>query len=89
MYFKTKNPSLDIFWTALEVWNGKWWYIYIFYGYLELKMVYWYILRPFSGRYVYVVFSHLVYFSVLVCFDQEKSGSPAPVPFKRNELRMR
>jgi hypothetical protein len=56
---------------------------------LEWKMVYWYILRPFSGRYVYVVFSHLVYFSVLVCFDQEKSGSPAPVPFKRNELRMR
>jgi hypothetical protein len=33
----------------------------------------WYNLQPFD-----TVRGHLVYFSVLVCLDQEKSGNPDP-----------
>jgi hypothetical protein len=44
-----------------------------FYDHLEYFMVIWYDLWPFG-----IVCGHLVYFSFLVCLDQEKSGNPEP-----------
>jgi hypothetical protein len=38
---------------------------------LEYITAIWYNLQPFG-----VVCGHLVYFSVLVCLDKEKSGNP-------------
>jgi hypothetical protein len=45
--------------------------VVIFYDHLEFVTAIWYNLWPFSK-----VCGHLVYFSVLVCLDQEKSGNP-------------
>jgi hypothetical protein len=45
--------------------------IAMFYEHLEYFAAIWYNLQPFG-----IVCGHLVYFSVLVCLDQEKSGNP-------------
>jgi hypothetical protein len=43
----------------------------IFYDNLEYFMAFWYNLWPFG-----IVSGHLLYFSNLVCLDQDKSGNP-------------
>jgi hypothetical protein len=42
----------------------------IFYDYLEYFMAIWHKVRQFG-----IVCGHLVYFPILVCLDQEKSGN--------------
>jgi hypothetical protein len=74
VYFHTKNPDLDILWRVLK-----------------LKMLVYFMticnnLRPF-GIPIYwpfgIVCIYLVYiFPVLVCLDQEKSGSPVTDVFE-------
>jgi hypothetical protein len=44
----------------------------IFYDHLDKFMAIWYNLWPFG-----IVCGHLLYYLVLVCLDQEKSGNPA------------
>jgi hypothetical protein len=47
--------------------------VVIFYYHLEYFTAILYNLKPFG-----IVFGHLVYFSVLGCLDQKKSGNPDP-----------
>jgi hypothetical protein len=68
VYFqKNKNPYLGKFWRAFD------WKTFAYF------MTIWYILRPFGkiyGRLVpFVVIWYI--FSILVCWDQAKSGNPA------------
>jgi hypothetical protein len=49
-------------------WNGK---CSILYDHLEYFTAIWYNLWPIG-----IACGHLVYFYVLVCLDQEKSGNP-------------
>jgi hypothetical protein len=65
--FQTRNPILVKFGVT---WNRKCCNILWL---LEYFTAFWYNLQPFG-----IVCGHLVYFSVLVCLDQEKSGNPAP-----------
>jgi hypothetical protein len=48
--------------------------VVIFYAHLKYFTAIWFNLWPFG-----IVCGHLVYFYVLVCLDQEKSGNPALV----------
>jgi hypothetical protein len=47
-----------------------------FCDHLEYFVAVWYNLWPFG-----TASGHLVYFPILVCLDQEKSGNPASSPF--------
>jgi hypothetical protein len=64
VYFQTKNPI----WRAL----CRMEYVCIFYDHLEYFMAIWYNLWPFG-----MVCGDMVYFPILVCLDQDKSGNPA------------
>jgi hypothetical protein len=70
IFSNQKNPDLGKFWRVLQ---WKIW-VCILHGHLEYYTAFWNILWPFG-----IVCGHLVHFSVLVCFDQEKSGIPGAV----------
>jgi hypothetical protein len=62
VHFQTKNPNLSLVWRAFE------WTMFIYF------MTNWSILWPFGiiyGHLFGIVYGHLVYFYILVCFDQE------------------
>jgi hypothetical protein len=74
VYFQTQKPNFGKIWRALEwkmllifmtIWNILLQFG-IIYGLLVQFVVIWYNLWPFG-----TVCGHLVYFSVLVCLDQE------------------
>jgi hypothetical protein len=65
VYFKTKIPIWVYFGGP---WNGKCWYILRPFGIIydhSVYVIYWYSLWSFG-----------IFFLVLVCLDQEKSGNP-------------
>jgi hypothetical protein len=61
VYFQTKNPNLGNLWGGLGIEN-----VGLFYDHLEYFTVIWYNFWPFG-----TVCGHFVYFSNLVCLDQE------------------
>jgi hypothetical protein len=63
--FQTKNPNLDKFWRALEM------FVYVMTIWNILPMAIWYNLWPFG-----IVCGHLVYFSHFGMFGPRKIWQP-------------
>jgi hypothetical protein len=76
--FQTKNPNFGKNLEGLGMEN-----VVLFYDHLEYFTDIWYNLQSLG-----IVCGHLVYFSVLVCLEQEKSGNPGVEKQRHSQQQM-